>query len=264
MLLIVLDLLRSRVWLMGWGTNVTGFLTQASALHLGSVALVQPLLVTQLLFTLPLVSWRSRRWPRQRDWLAGASICAGVVLFLSVRGGVSEPGTADRTRILIAVAAALLVITALVVASAGRTPAFHAAGMAVAAGLCFALSAVLIKLTATDLTHRGVGATAMDWPGYALAGSTLLGLLLEHEAFRGGALPITVTAMTITNPVASYLIGVLAFSVAAPTGPGSLAAIAGAAALLTIGTVVLAGSPTVRRDHAQPPAQSRLVCRDVS
>jgi hypothetical protein len=141
---------------------------------------------------------------------------------------------------------------------------FHSACIAVAAGLCFALSAVFIKLTATDLLHNGVVATAIDWPGYALAGSTALGLLLEHEAFGAGPLPITMTAMTITNPVASYLIGVLAFHVAPPTSAGQLAAIAGAAALLTFGTVILAGSPTVRRDEEKGPLTQQNLAPGMS
>lgn len=248
---ILRDLVRSPVWLLGWGVNLMGFLTQAAALHLGSVAFVQPLLVTQLLFTLPLVSLQGRRWPLPREWLAGGLICCGVAVFLSVRGGVHNVGSADRSRILLATAAAAGLVLLLVAASTERSRATHSALIAVAAGLCFALSAVFIKLTATDLLHRGIPATAVDWPGYALAGSTVLGLVLEQEAFRTGALPITMTAVTITNPVASYLIGVLAFDVAPPTSPGALAGIAGAAALLTIGTMILAASPTVLRDDAR-------------
>lgn len=258
-LLIVRDLLRSRVWLTGWAVNLTGFFTQAAALHFGSVALVQPLLVTQLLFTLPLVSLQGRRWPLRREWLAAAGICAGVAVFLAVRGGVPHAGSADRVRILWAAGSALVLICILVIASANRPPVIHAAGVATAAGLCFALSAVFIKLTATSLLHDGVAATATDWPGYALAGSTALGLLLEQEAFGGGPLPITMTAMTISNPIASYLIGVLAFHIAPPTGGGQLAAIAGSAALLTLGTVVLASSPTVQRESETGPlAQQNL------
>ncbi len=258
------ELLRSPLWLVGWSVNLAGFFTQAVALHLGSVALVQPLLVTQLLFTLPLVSMRSHRLPLRREWFAGASICAGVVVFLSVRGAVPSSGSADRARILLATASSLLLVLILVLASANRTPAVRCAGIAVAAGLCFALSAVFIKLTATDLLHRGVPATAVDWPGYALAGSTALGLILEQEAFAAGPLPITMAAMTITNPVASYLIGVLAFNVAAPTGSGALAAIIGSAVLLTVGTVILAGSPTVRRDPANAPVPQGHFCPNVS
>jgi drug/metabolite transporter (DMT)-like permease len=263
-LLAVRDLTRSPLWLTGWGTNLAGFCIQAAALHRGSVALVQPLLVTQLLFTLPLVSMRDRRWPQSREWFAGASVCAGVVVFLSVRGGIPSGGSADRPRILLAAASAVTLVAMLVVVAADRKPPVRAAGIAIAAGLCFALSAVFIKLTATDLLHRGVGATATDWPGYALAASTALGLLLEQEAFASGPLPVTMTAMTITNPVASYLIGVLAFHVAPPTTPAALAAIAGSAVLLTLGTVILAHSPTVRRDATRSSARQERICPGMS
>lgn len=261
---VVGDLLHSPLWLWGWVTNLAGFLTQAAALHRASVALVQPLLVTQLLFTLPLVSLRSRRWPQRREWLGGGAICGGVVVFLSVGGEISEAGAADRGRILLASASALGLATILVIVSAGRRPAVRAGAVGTAAGLFFALSAVFIKLTTTDLLHRGVGATATDWPGYALAVSTTVGLLLEQEAFSAGPLPITMSAMTITNPVASYLIGVLAFRVAPPTSPGALAAIAGSAALLTMGTVILASSRSARRDYSDAYARQRGLCSDVS
>jgi drug/metabolite transporter (DMT)-like permease len=263
-LLVVQDLLRSRAWLAGWVVNLLGFFTQAAALHFGSVALVQPLMVTQLLFTLPLVSLRSRRWPLRREWFAGAVICVGVTVFLSVRGGISSAGSADRSSILLAGGSMLVLCVLLVVLSARRRPVVHATMVAIAAGLCFAMSAVLIQLTTADLIHRGVGATACDWPGYALAGSTGLGLLLEHEAFGAGPLPITMTAMTITNPVASYLIGVLAFDVVPPTSPGDLAAISASAALLTIGTVILARSPRVRRDAANTTRARGQVCQGMS
>jgi drug/metabolite transporter (DMT)-like permease len=256
--LVVRDLLRSRLWLTGWLTNLVGFFTQAAALHLSSVALVQPLLVTQLLFTLPLVSMRFRRWPQKREWFAGALICGGVVLFLSVRGGISSAGAAERSKVLLAAASAVALAAGLVVA-AGRKPALRAACIGVAAGLFFALSAVFIKLTATDLLHRGVGATATDWPGYALAVSTVLGLLLEQEAFASGPLPITMAAMTISNPVASYLIGVLAFQVHPPDTPGALAAVAGSAVLLASGTVILAHSASVQRDSPDRGAQDERV-----
>jgi drug/metabolite transporter (DMT)-like permease len=253
---LIRDLLRSRLWLLGWCLNLVGFLTQAAALHLGSVALVQPLLVTQLLFTLPLVSIWDKRWPLPRDWTAGLLICAGVAVFLSVRDATRDAGSADRARILIACMAALVVIGCLVVASAGRSATVHASEVAIAAGLCFALSAVLTKLTASDLLHRGVAATAADWPGYALAASTLLGLLLEQEAFSAGPLSLSIAAMTITNPIASYLIGVLAFDVKAPTSPSALAALAVSGGLLFVGAAVLSGSPTVRRENAGSPVRA--------
>jgi drug/metabolite transporter (DMT)-like permease len=245
---LVRRLVRDRLWLIGWGTNLAGFMTQAAALHLGSVALVQPLLVAQLLFALPLASgWRRRR-PTGRDWLAAGAICGGLVIFLMVRGVAPLPGAADRPRVILAGLATAVLVGALLVISGRRSPPVRATILAVAAGLCFAMTAVLIKLTADDLLVRGVAATAVDWPGYALAVSTLSGLLLEQGAFGAGTLPGAVAAMTITNPVTGYLAGIMAFHVAPPTGLGPLAALAGAAVLLCAGAVGLAHSPEVRAE----------------
>lgn len=243
-------LLRSPLWLLGWFTNMIGFLVQAAALHFGSVALVQPLLVTQLIFALPLASAWRRTWPQKRDWLAGGLICAGLIVFLAVRGVAPLEDTPDRHRLLYCIGAAIVLVAILVLASAGRKPLVHATFIAVAAGLCFAVSAAMIKLTTEDLIKHGVAATARDWPGYALAVSTWSGLVLEQGAFAAGSLPSAVAAMTITNPVASYLLGVLAFGAVPPTGFGPLAALAGAGALISAGAVGLAHSPIVRRDVA--------------
>jgi hypothetical protein len=43
-------LVRNRTWLVGWITNLFGVGTQAAALKVGSVAAVQPLMASQLLF----------------------------------------------------------------------------------------------------------------------------------------------------------------------------------------------------------------------
>jgi drug/metabolite transporter (DMT)-like permease len=235
------QLLGQPVWLLGWVTNLAGFLCQAVALHLGSVAIVQPMLTTQLLFTLLLVSWHRRTMPGRRAWLGVAGICAGLALLLGVEGAPLS-GVPDRTEVLGASLAAAVSVTVLVMVS--RAMRRGALVSAVAGGLCFAMSAVYMKLTADDLLTVGVAGTARDWPGYFLAASTVSGLLLAQAALAGEWLTWSVAAMNITNPVASYLAGVLAFDVALPTDPGSLAGIAGAGLLLVVGVLSLAQAPT--------------------
>lgn len=265
---LVRRLVRSPLWLVGWVTNLIGFVVQAAALHAGSVALVQPLLVTQLLFAMPLATVWARRWPTFLEWLGAALVTGGIVVFLVVRGVAPLDGEPDRVRVILAGLSTAVLVGVLVLLAAGRQPLVHAVLISVAAGLCFAMSAVLMKLTTDDLLHRGVAATAVDWPGYSLAVSTLCGLLLEQDAFATGSLSAAVAAMTITNPLASYCVGVLAFHVMPPTSTGALAALAGSGALLIVGAATLARSPSVRHPDAvgdtRPSRRERSVSPTVS
>lgn len=240
---LTLRLVRRPTWLIGWLVNIAGFLVQAIALKLGSVAAVQPVMTAQLLFAMPLASWESRRWPSPLDWLSGIAICGGVAILLVVDSATPLQGHADRGRVVFAATAALIALSALLwAATLRKTPALSAVLVAAAAGLAYAMSAVFMKLTAESLVDRGVAATARDWVGYALAVSTLLGLVLGQAAFAGGPLPWAIAAMNIVNPAASFAAGVLAFDSEIPTAPSSLAALTGTGALLALGVVGLARS----------------------
>jgi drug/metabolite transporter (DMT)-like permease len=236
----------NRVWLAGWGVNVAGFGIQAVALHHGAVGLVQPVLVTQLLFTIPVAAWQTGLRPAAADWAAGACVCAGIALFVAAWGtDPAEPGP-DRPRVLAAVLAALVLAVLLVIAGAGRRPGLRAGMASVAAGLCFASTAVLTKVTFDDLVRAGAGHVLSEWPVYALTVSLVLGLVIGQDALAAGALPTAVAGMAITNPLASAAIGVLAFHEAVPTTAGAVVGLSFAGVLLSVGVLGLAQSPTIR------------------
>jgi drug/metabolite transporter (DMT)-like permease len=245
-------LAHDRVWLLGTASNVGGSLVQAAALYFGSVAVVQVLLVSQLIFTLALSAWWDRRRPDVLELTSALAICAGIAIFISVPGTAPQAGSVDRWRVLIATVCAALFVGLLVFTAAGRHRAVRAVPIAIGAGVFFAISAALLKITTDDLFHRGVAATAADWPGYLLAAANVSGFVLEQDAFATGSLPSAVSAMTITNPLASYFIGVLAFNARFPTSPGGLAALAGAAALVSLGVTGLAHSKAVNRLKPAP------------
>jgi hypothetical protein len=249
-------LVRDRLWILGWLTNLAGFFVQAAALHFGSISVVQPLLVAQLLFALPFGTMLSHRRMLRRDWFGAASVCAGLVVLLSVRGAAPTLGNADRQHVLLATATAIVLVVGLVAAgrAAAEQPQLRAALVSVAAGICFCMSAVYITLTTADLINRGVGATAVDWPGYALAAASLLGLVLEQDAFAAGSLPTAVAAMTITNPITSYLAGIYVFAGMPPKTPGALAGVASAGLLVIVGVIALAASPNVHEEFVRPAA----------
>lgn len=239
-------LVRSPAWFVGWVVNLLAFFVQAAALHFGSVAAVQPMMTTQVLFTIMLSSWSARRRPTLLDLLAGSAICGGVALLMLVDGAAPLTGHADRARVLLVTLIAIAAVAVLVAASRFRpSPALAALLLACASGVCFAMTAMFMKLTGDDLLGPGIAATARDWVGYALAGSTGIGLALGQLSHAAGPLPWSVSAMNIVNPLASYAGGVIAFHAPLPTSPGALAGLAGAGALLVLGVVGLVHSPSI-------------------
>src|SRR5258707_4547435 len=168
-------LVRNRTWLVGWITNLFGVGTQAAALKVGSVAAVQPLMASQLLFVLGFASGEQRRWPSARDWLSALAVCAGLVLLLTA-GASPLNGAPHRHRVLIATVCMVGLIVILRQLSR-RTPCLAGPLVGVAAGLCHALNAVCLKLTVEDLYHGGAAAMLSDWPVYALAVTAVSGML---------------------------------------------------------------------------------------
>lgn len=244
---LVRKLSRSKTWLTGWLTNLCGFGAQAAALKLGSVAAVQPLMSTQLLFVLSMASAEQRRWPKARDWASALAVCGGLALLLTAEGGSPLIGSPRRSRVLMATACAVGLVVILVLVSRLNPARVASMLVGVGAGLCHAMNAVFLKMTIDDLLIRGVAATAVDWPGYALAVSTLSGLMLGQLAFASGALPPAVASISVTNPAASLAVGLLAFDVPVPTGAPALAAIAISGAVIATGIAGVANSPGMQR-----------------
>ena len=239
-------LVRNRTWLVGWITNLSGVGTQAAALKVGSVAAVQPLMASQLLFVLSLASGEQRRWPSARDWMSALAVCAGLVLLLTA-GASPLNGAPHRHRVLIATVCMVGLIVILRQLSRHTFPWLAGPLVGVAAGLCHALNAVYLKLTVEDLYHGGAAVMLSDWPVYALAVTAVSGMLLVQIAFASGPLPPAVAAMSVTNPVASFVLGILAFDAPAPRGLGVLSAIAVSGVLITVGIVGLANASSTRR-----------------
>ena len=102
---LVAYLFRQPLWLLGWIAAVGGFAFQAVALHYGQLSVVQPILVTELVFVLVL----RRVWIRQdvarAAWTAVLVVCGALAVFLAMAeptGGHPTPETAEWLSALLA------------------------------------------------------------------------------------------------------------------------------------------------------------------
>jgi len=248
-------LARDPLWLLGWVANLAGFAAQAAALHLGSIVIVQALLVTQLLFALPLSVLSSRRRPLRRDWLGTAAVCAGLATLLTVRGAVPQT-TGRRSEVwLVVCVAAGLILLLLLVSRVATGQQYRTAAIGASAGICFCLTAVFLVLIGDDVARGGAPAAVTDWPVPGLCASTLLGLVLVQRAFAAGTLPAAMTAMVVTDPVSSWIAGTVLFDAGPRWGAGVLAGSAVGVAFIALGVAALANSPTLRDESRSPATQ---------
>ena len=98
-------LVRDRLWLIGTAAAVAGFGFQAAALHYGRLSVVQPVLVTELIFVLLLRSLWLRQRVRPAAWGSAGLTCISLAVFLVAaepRGGNPSPTpSCFRVRLLL-------------------------------------------------------------------------------------------------------------------------------------------------------------------
>jgi len=207
---LLVHLLANRLWLAGVVADVAGYGLQFLALSKGSLVVVQPLLVSGLLFALPLSALIDGRRMKRRDWIGGIGVVVGLSVFLVVASPRRGTPTVS-TRVWIALLVATLgPVAVIIVASRAAQGVRRAVMLASAAGITYGLDAALTKTTA-HLLDAGVLSTLGHWQPYTLVVTSILGMLLAQSAFQCGTLGSSLPALTVTDPIVSMAIGAVAF-----------------------------------------------------
>jgi len=223
---------------------LVGFALQALALSYGPVAVVQPVVVTELAFAIPLGILRRHRHAGQREWAGIGLVVSGVSLFVfaaSPGNGISKPGEMDWLKSLAPVA--LLVVAAVAWAATQRGPR-RAMLLGAAAGLSFGVLSVLTKTVTYLLSHNLSGAF-LTWPVYATIGVGIAALIVSQSAYQAGPLAYSMPFVGVLEPLVAVIIGdtVLGESVRLSEGLFALELVA--AGLAVLGIVLLTTSQTV-------------------
>ena len=236
---LALYLLRQPLWLVGWAAAGGTFIFQALALHNGPMSVVQPVLITELVFVLVL----RRVWIRQRvaaaAWASVLVVCLALAVFLIAAepsGGQLVPETKEW------LSAGLVFVGAIVVlAVLGRTgaPMRRAALFGAAAALTWALEATFLKAATDTLTAFGISGMLTRWPVYALIGAGIGGTLLEQAALHVGPLSVSQPMLVIINPFASIILSVWLFDERFTSSPARIAVAALSFAVMAAGVTML-------------------------
>jgi drug/metabolite transporter (DMT)-like permease len=201
-------LARRPLWWAGTLGDTGGYVAQAAALGFGSLVLVQPLLVTTLLFALPLgAAWAGRRLSRA-DWLWALLLAAALAVF--VVAGQPTAGTARAgLRQWLPTGVVLVVVVAVcLVGAATRRGTPRALLLALATGVAYGVGAALTKGVVGTLSDGPV-ALLTSWETYLLVVALLGGTLLQQSAFQAGDLAASLPAITVGEPVVAVGIGIV-------------------------------------------------------
>ena len=205
---LLLDLVRTPVWLAGQGTAMAAFGAQAVALSFGALSVVQPVLTTRLVFGLLLASRLSDQAVTVKEWAGAFAIVAGLAAFLGaaspMEGETVLEGVGWLGVFLTTVAPA-----ALLSAVAPRRPGVgRAMALAGAGALMFTATVTLTKIVGHDF--RGdAGEVFSSWKIYALAPTGLSGMLLIQSAFMAGPIRASLPVITCGECLGAIVVGAL-------------------------------------------------------
>ena len=245
-------LLKNPLWLLGWAGLAGGTVFQALALHVGELSVVQPLMITELIFALGLRFAWLRQPIRGVTWSAAAVTCLSLGVFLAT----AEPqgGSPYPDNHVWAAAAGTTVGTAAVLALLGMrgSPGRRAALLGLASGIMWALVATLVKAMTDTWSQFGVGGMFLHWPVYALAAAGLCTEVVHQSMLRVGPVSVSQPLMVIIDPIASIGLSVWIFGEYFTTNVPRLAV--GSFAFVSMCAAVFVLTRTAPTTMSSPPA----------
>jgi drug/metabolite transporter (DMT)-like permease len=241
------------VWLLGLAAQGVGVMLQGAALDRGRLAIVQPLLVTSVIFAMPLGYFLTHQKITRRQVLGAAVTVAGLAVFAAVGDPAGGVDNAPNSEWLAAFLVIGVICTLLLVFGNRGEVTVRAATYGVVAGMLFGVSATLMKPVVEAMHTDGWGVLG-GWQLWALAATGIVGFLLQQISLATGRLVTSVASVSVANPIVSVTLGAVLLEerLARPAWHVVVAIAALAVALL--GVVVITSS---REKSVEPAMRAR-------
>jgi hypothetical protein len=252
---ILLDLVRQPLWVAAIGGTLVGFTLQVVALGFGPLALVQPILVFDLIFAVLINAFLRRVWDPQL-FLGVVACVVGIGGFLAI-ARPSDGKTTVGFFVILPLAAGLAGGVGGCLALARRSETLRPLALALATGICYGVSAFLVKM----VVGRGFPALLSDWPIYALAIVAPVGFILNQDAFqssKGTVIAPVLSIITACDPIISIALASVWLSEKLNNTPLGIAGEVVALLLMVTGIVTIAHrAPHVQAARVRhPPHES--------
>ncbi|GAA4894837.1 DMT family transporter [Actinomycetospora straminea] len=246
------DMVQRPAWLVGTAIFAVAVALQATALSIGSIALVQPVLVMELPFTL-LLGWLVLGGAlRRREWIAVAIMSIGLVVLLVTLQPSGGDALGAGTLVWILGTLVTLGLLGLTSSIAKRSrPVGRAAWYGIAAGIGSGFVAVIVKAMSEALIRDGGVGVLTTWQSYLLIPVAPAAFLVLQHALRAGRLLASQPGLILGNPLLSSIWGIGLLGEEINGGAALLGGLAGAA-LMVVGVFLLSRSPLLAAQEGGP------------
>jgi drug/metabolite transporter (DMT)-like permease len=254
---LVRHMIQRPVWLLGFVIMAGGYAAQATALHLGALNVVQPIMVSELVI-LVFVLWLWFSTPlRPRDLAAAFATALGLGVFLFI--SAPRVGTKVPSDGLWLVVAAVVVAVVAVIVVLGRTgpPWWRALVLGAGASIGFALLSAITK-SMTNVLVNGVGGLFTTWQLYAVAVIGLSSFVIMQSAFSVGPFAASQSTLILLNPFVAIAIGHVLYGESLRSGPLYVTLEVISLGVMVVGALGLSTSPLVAHVHEESPGGDLL------
>ncbi len=234
-------LVRRPLWLLGQVLASLGFVLHALALHSGPIAVVQPVVVSGIIWAVPIRSAMSRQIPSAAELRGVVLTAAGLAVFLVASNPTEgEPANRGVGSLLLVAGGALLAVLSNLAADAIRTEARRRAFfLGITAGLLFGLVAGLLKMALQAFDDGGLPGLLTAWPTYGLLLAGAGGVLTNQRAYQTAGLSASMPVLNIVNVLTALTFGLTVFSEVPRHSPGMVVIQVAALACIAVGLVWL-------------------------
>ena len=247
-------LVRQPLWLLGVVAGISSYILQAGALNNGPLSVVQPLLITELIFVMVLRRVWIHQQIRPAAWASVLTVAGALAVFLAAAeptGGQPAPQAAQWLSAGVVFGG---IIAGLTLLGMHGSPVRRAGMLAAAAGMTWAMEAVFLKTATETLTASGPVAMLTSWPAYAFAAATATGTVLQQAALHVGPLSVSQPLLAIVDPLAAIVLSVWLFGERFTGSPADTAIAIVAFAVMAVGVIALTRTAPqeLSRDEGRP------------
>jgi drug/metabolite transporter (DMT)-like permease len=238
---VLLRLVRKPLWMVGLVAVVVSISLQATALGMGRLVVIEPVLASSLLVALAVSAWAEHRRMRTGEWVAAITTFAGLAIFLVVSQPSGGRQTAGTLQLGLAAVGALCVAAAASLIAVRLGAVRRALILGVGGGVAAGVTDALTKSVAFLAGARHLAIFA-DPRLYLLVFVGLMAYTIQQNGYRAAGLAAFLPAFAVLDPAVGSILGMSVYHERLGGGPARIVIETAAAVAAIWGITRLASS----------------------